>query len=154
MGLAYRRITEEQDKLRNIFPKGEYPFHVKSIKEDFCKNKVNKMLIVEINVMNENGRQITVKDWIMLDMEEMEWKLRHFAATCGLLDRYEEDMLEERDFLGKNGVAKLSIAEYEKDEELVKINRVADYIKPKNHESKPVKKSESSNDFIDDDISF
>lgn len=143
MALAYKRINEEQDKLRGAFPKGEYPFHIKSIEEKLCSNEINTMLVVDLVVINDSGRQLTIRDWVMLDMENWEWKLRHFAATCGLLDRYDKGLLEASDFLGKNGVAKLTIAEYEKDGEVAFINRVSDYIKPG---------QAKGNDFIDDDI--
>lgn len=130
MVLAYNHITEEQDKMRNVFEKGEYPFVVKSAQQKICKNNVNTMLVVELIFSNKEGNTITVTDWIMLDMENMEWKFRHFCSTCNLLDRYDDNILEEKDFLGKHGVAKLNVSEYEKDGEIHKINRVADYVKP------------------------
>jgi hypothetical protein len=148
MALRYTRITEEQDQLRNILPKGEYAFVVKSIIEKKTKSGSYDMLEVELGALSEEGREVTIKDWIVL-MEEMGWKLRHFAATCGILDRYDDEILEAKDFLGKNGVVKLSIAEYEKDGEMRKINRVADYVKP--GKASPASQA-APNDFVDDDI--
>lgn len=140
MPLPYKKITEEQAKMRNVFEKGEYPFSVKSIQQKLCKNNINNMLVVELNVMNNEGREIKITDWVLLDMENMEWKFRHFAATCGLLEKYENDELEINDFLGQHGVAKISIQEYQKDNEKLVTNRIMDYIKPENK------------DFLDDDI--
>jgi len=128
MSLGYKRITEEQDQLRNVFPKGEYKFLVESVEEKTCKNGINKMLVVGLLLLNE-GRSLKITDWIMLDMENFEYKLRHFAETCGLLDKYDLDNLEATDFLGREGVAKVSVSEYEKDGEIIKTNRINDYAK-------------------------
>ncbi len=150
MALRYTRMTEEQDQMRNLLPKGEYPFCVKAITEKKTKNGAHDMLEVELGVLSDEGREITLKDWIVL-MDEMGWKLRHFAATCGILDRYDDEILEARDFLGKNGVVKIVIGDYEKDGEVRKTNRVGDYVKPLqgNPAQKPV-----TLDGVDGDIPF
>ncbi len=148
MALAYRRLSEEEDKMRNLFEKGEYAFSIKKIEEKPCKDPANQMLVLDIEVMNDSGRVLKVRDWVMLTIENMEWKLRHLCATTGLLDKYEAGTLNAQDFLNKHGVAKLVIDEYEKDGEAVKTNRVADYVKPKaGASSKP-----ANGGFIDDDI--
>jgi hypothetical protein len=150
MALSYHRINEEEDQMRNVFEKGGYAFQVKSIESKKTKSGNNLMLVVELSVHDSKfARTINVKDWIVLDMEEMAWKLRHFAATCGLLEKYDAEELDAKDFLGKYGVVKLSIREYEQDGELRKANAVADYIKPGKEN---LKEATPSNDFVDDDI--
>lgn len=144
MALQYKKITEQEDQMRHLLEKGEYPFHVKSIKEGKTKNNKYDMLTLDIAVMDINGREITVKDWVVL-MDEMAWKLRHLAATCDVLNLYDDNLLQSKDFLGKNGVVKLGIREYENEEhEKRLVNYVIDYIKPD-----CAKKSDS---FLDDDI--
>lgn len=157
MALAYKKLTEQEDQMRNVLEKGEYPFHVKSIMEKPTKKGTNKMLEVELSILDINGKECTIKDWIMLDMDEMLWKLRHFSATLGLLDKYEDGTLDARDFLNKNGVVRLSIADYEKDGELRKINRVSDYLQPgksKGNTAKEGANTSNSETFFDDDIKF
>jgi hypothetical protein len=149
MALPYKKLTEEQDQMRNVLDKGEYPFRVLSIAQKPTKKGDNQMLEVELMVMDMEGREVKVRDWIILTMEEMSWKFRHFAATCGLLDRYDADLIEARDFLDKHGVVKLSIAEYEQEGEKRKVNRVADYVKP--GMAKPVPQK-NDNSFLDDDV--
>jgi hypothetical protein len=146
MSLGYNRITEEQDKMRNIFDKGEYHFTVDSAEEKPCKNGINKMLVVTLILTNEN-RTLKVTDWIMLDMENFEFKLRHFADTCGLIGEYDANLLEAKDFIGKSGIAKVYISEYEKDNEIIKTNRISDYVK----RNKTVLQQD---DFINDDVPF
>lgn len=146
MSLGYKRITEEQDQLRNVFPKGEYKFLVENVEEKLCKNGINKMLVVGLLLLNE-GRVLKITDWIMLDMENFEYKLRHFADTCGLLDKYDSDTLEANHFLGREGVAKVSISEYEKDGETIKTNKINDYAKQNLSKA-------NDNDFLNDAIPF
>ena len=150
MSLGYRRITEEQAQMRNIFEKGEYVFRVENVEIKPCKNQINKMLVVGLNLLNDAGRTLKVTDWIMLDMENFEFKLRHFAATCGLIEKYDSDTLEAKDFIGKNGVAKITVQDYEKDGETIKTNRIIDYIKPGQNKSQVA----NSDSFVDSDIPF
>lgn len=150
MALAYKRLTEEQDKLGNVFPKGEYPFSVKSVQQKPTKSGLNNMLVVELSVMNDKGKSKLVTDFIMLDMDDMAWKLRHFAASCGLLDYYDNDTLESTHFLGKHGVVKLAISDYEKDGEMLKSNKVTDYVKP--GQAKGNQQINDAEPFYNDDI--
>ena len=153
MALSYRKISAEQDEARFIVEPGEYAFFVDSLTRKVTKKGNNEMLEVKLSVLNEFGGKVNIQDWIVLDLEGMEWKFRHFAATCGLLDKYDNDTLTAVDFKGKNGVVKLTIAEYEKDGLKIKTNRVADYVKP-GFEKPPVNKTEATNHFYNDDIKF
>lgn len=126
--LNYTPLSKEQDKLRNVFPAGKYPFTVKGVEEKYCKNKINKMLVVELSVINPENKHLTVTDWIMLDIEGMEWKLRHFCDATGLIDKYDSKTLSIKDIENKFGIVKLTIGEYDRNGETVKVNRVADYL--------------------------
>src|SRR5258708_7923579 len=108
MRATYRKITDEEDKMRNLFEKGEYPFTIKTCTAKRCKNGINQMFVIEASYTNHEGRSNLITDWVILDMEGMEWKLRHLAATCGLLDKYEADTLEDVDFVNKRGTGKLT----------------------------------------------
>lgn len=147
MALSYKRWTEEEDSMRNVLDKGEYPFRVRTISKGMTKSGQYEMLTVELGVMDNVGREWTVKDWVVI-MDEMGWKLRHFAATCGIIEKYDSDTLEAADFMGKNGVVRITIRDYEdKEGEIRKSNAVVDYIKPGK-----AKISAPANDFIDDEI--
>jgi hypothetical protein len=154
MVLAYKKITEEEDKSRHLFPKGEYNFSIRSVVEKKTKNGSNNMLEIELLVKDSNGREMIVKDWIVL-VEQMGWKLRHFSNACNLLDKYDSQLLEARDFFDKKGIVKLTIREYQSETGMRTVNSVEDYIKSnkimlvKNESSiKPEK------EFMDDDIPF
>lgn len=140
-------MTEEQDKMRNVMSPGEYPFQVAAIALKPTKDGKNQMLEVDLIVWDINNREKKVRDWIVF-MEEMSWKFRHFAATCGLLDKYEDGTIEDRDFVGKKGVVKLTQKDYiDRDGEKMFANAVKDYVKPGQ-----AKVQQNDPGFVDDDI--
>ena len=147
MSLHYKHISAEEDQMRNLLEKGEYPFYVKSIIEKKTKSGQYDMLELELGIIDKNGHELRIKDWVVL-MDEMAWKFRHLSATCGLLDLYEQEAIESNDFVGKQGMVKINISEYEKEGESRKVNRVADYL------AKPVIQPQKVDDnpFIDDMI--
>ncbi len=151
MALRYKRISESEDSMRNVLDKGEYPFLIKSVEETRTKSGIYDMLVIEISVMDSTGREHTIKDWVVF-MDEMAWKFRHLCSTCGLIDRYESDSIEAKDLEGKHGVVRLSIADYEKEGETRKVNRVADYVKAGAINAAP--KNDASASFHDDQIPF
>jgi len=151
MALSYRKITEEEDQMRNVLIAGEYPFCVAAIERTRTKENTADMLVVDMLVMDADGREVKVRDWIVF-MDQMAWKFRHFAATCGLLEKYENNTIEASDFINQNGVVKLTVGEYvDKDGEVVKNNRVKDYIKPG---FAKVKTAQDLDPSFNDDIKF
>ncbi len=130
MALAYKVLTEEQDKMRNLVPAGQYAFLITKVEEKRTKNGKYDMLELSLSLWDIDGRERKLRDWVVL-MDEMDWKLRHLAATCGLLDRYEDQLLEARDFMDKKGVVKIGLKDSQNEfGEMIKTNSVVDYIKP------------------------
>lgn len=115
---------QEEAESRFLWPAGEYDFEI-MLAEDKVSSKGNEMIALDINVFNESGQTLGVKDWLM---EVMEFKLRHAAEACGLLERYEAGELEALDFQGKTGRLRLKIGK--KQEGYKQRNEVADYIVP------------------------
>ena len=152
--LAYSYISAEEDKVRNLLPDGLYPFTVKEIQQKPNKNG-GQQLIVTLSVGDSTGLEHTITDWIQLEIEQMAWKFRHFASSCGLIDLYDAKQLKAENFNRKNGVVKIGVNEYEKDGEMKKGNKVLDYLisgnaSPSKLKPLPDKKS----DFINDNIPF
>lgn len=152
MALSYKVWSQQEDETRNIIEKGEYQFIVKDIKRTLTKKGNYEMLVVDLELLDNLGRVRKLKDWIVL-MDEMGWKLRHFAASCGLLEQYESQTLDTQHFLNREGVVKISVGD-QKDEHGqltgLKQNSVADYIKPENVKVAQQKTNDDS--FIEDDI--
>lgn len=129
--MQYSRMTEEQDRARNAWPKGDYPFIVKAIEDKPTRSGENMMLVVDMEVHNNEGKTKKMKDWVVYDMESMAWKFRHLSATTGLLAKYEDGSITPGDFLEKHGVVRLTTSEYtDNDGETSVQNTVKDYVKP------------------------
>jgi hypothetical protein len=130
MSLNYIKITDKEDKLRNLLDKGNYPFVIKTVEQQKTGSGKNNMLRLELTIATDIGREMVVRDWVMLDLENWTWKLRHLAVSVDLVDEYESGNLDSKDLVGKKGVAKITIGKFEKEGEEVAVNRVVDYLKP------------------------
>lgn len=158
MALNYRALTEEDISRLSILPAGEHEFYISQVEQKKSKGGLDKngqpkkiydMLELKLKVFNEMGNERQITDWVLIvDSEDsMGFKLRHLAATCNLLDKYESNTLDARDFPGKHGVVKIGVRDYVNEYgEKKKSNSVIDYVKPLKQEPK------ATNDFVDDDI--
>lgn len=156
MALNYLPHTEEDLSRLNVLDPGEYPFVVTSVDEGATKGgtdldgnpkKTHSMLIVNLKVASPIHGDRLVKDWVVLFDQEnpMAFKFRHFAHSCGLIKKYEDKMLEAKDFLNKKGIVKIGMKDWTNQYgEKKKQNSVLDY----------VKSAQQNNDFISDDIHF
>lgn len=159
MALNYHPITAEQEKKLSVIEKGEYDFYVKECKQERSKGGLDKegkqkpvydMVVPKLMIMDNLGRERPVTDWVLVVPAEdrMGFKLRHFAISCGLEERYLNGSLSAQDFIGKHGVVKIAIRDaVDKNGEKYLTNSVVDYMKPL--ENAPKK---SNDDFLDDDI--
>lgn len=161
MALNYRRFSEEDLSRLSILIAGEYDFYVSEIiskkskgglDKDGNQKKIYDMLEVTLKIINSSGSERQLKDWIMIvqDEEPMGFKLRHFAATCGLIHKYDDGTLDTRDFFNKHGKVKIGVRDYtDQYGERKKQNSVIDYIKPvkTNDASMP-----QSDEFFNDDV--
>jgi hypothetical protein len=164
MALPYKPLTEADiDRLRCL-PAGEHEFYVSEVAQTKSKGGIDKngnvkkiydMLAITLKIIIPTGGERAVKDWVLIvpDEDPMGFKLRHFAATCNLLDKYEAGVLEAYDFAGKHGVVKLAMQDFtdQKTGEVKKINAVVDYIKPK---LQMVSNNFDAGKPFDDDIPF
>lgn len=157
MALSYRKLTAEEDLMRNVLPDGDYPFSIEEIIEkktkggldkDGKEKVINPMLELHLSVLDINGREKKMRDWVILD-GEMAHRFRHLCESTGLLEKYDNLTVTARDLLGKNGVAKLKSKEFiDNNGETRKGNYVVDYVKPGSYINKPAE----VNFNIDDDI--
>lgn len=141
MALNYRSLSQADEIRLSVLQPGEYCFIVVGISQERSKGgtdkngqqkKIYDMLVVDMVVVNENGRERKLRDWILLveDEDTMGFKLRHFASTCGLIVKYESNTLEAKDFLGRQGTAKIGVKDYiDQHGEKKKQNMVIDYVK-------------------------
>ena len=93
--------TEQEVQEANLLDKGEYDFVVMSAEETQSKAG-NDMIALKISVMDEEERGHTVFDYLV-STDAMSYKLRHFAASIGLLADYEGGNLPAEKMEGRAG---------------------------------------------------
>ena len=155
MALPYKKWTEDEIKLRNISGEGEYPFTV--VEAVLKKTKggldskgqpknIHPMLELVLEFHDQNGQVKKQRDWIVF-CEGMDWKMRHLADTLGIIELYDNDLLDTDHLPRKHGVLSLGIREDEYQGEKRKANFVKDYVK-----KEPAGNPAASNAFLNDDI--
>ena len=119
-------IKEESSFI--LLPAGDYRFTIK----DFSKGRhtgsdkipaCNKA-IVTFEVISADGRSVEVTENFLLH-QKMEWKLSEFFASIGLKKKNEPvRMMWSPELIGKTGVCKINIHNYQKNGENRQINRI------------------------------
>ena len=114
---------EDNQKQFEPWPEGVYDFTVVEASEMTSK-KGNQMIRLRIRCLNVEGQQRFVFDYLL---EAMEFKLKHFCETAGLLEEYDSGNLNAAMCLDRSGQVKLRI---DKQEGYDPKNVVEDYVKP------------------------
>ena len=66
----------------------------------------NPMIELKVKISRADGASRVIPDYLV---EQRAEKLKHAAAACGLLDKYESGSLPGSDFRGKRGKLKLAV---------------------------------------------
>lgn len=123
--LKFKPKSEDELREENLFPKGEYDYEV--IDAEDCKSKAgNDQIKVKLNCFGPAGRSQHVYDY--LQGGAILYKLRHFCASNGLIEKYEAGTLSAQDCIGRCGKVKLKV---EPAGDFPAKNSVTDYIVPK-----------------------
>lgn len=107
------------------WPRGMYDFEVVSA-IDTTSKAGNAMTELELRIHNKEGKSRTQKDWLV-ESEATSYKVRHFAASTGLLPMYEKGDLPAEAMVGRAGKLMLGI-EKDKGGVYPDKNKVSDYI--------------------------
>jgi hypothetical protein len=120
--MNFQPRTEQQIQDAKLWKKGEYAFEIADAIER--QSKAGKTMI-ELRLRITDGKNERIISDYLLD--ETAGKLRHCAAACSLLDKYEQGSLSDKDFKGKRGHLVLGV---EKDRAKVypDKNVVLDYV--------------------------
>lgn len=100
------KTEEEVQNTGMILQPGVYQFQVENA-ENCVSKSGNEMIKLMLSVWDksiQNPRSIF--DYLL---EAMPHKIRHFAATTGLMDKYEKGELNDMDCMGKFGHLELVI---------------------------------------------
>ncbi len=156
--MKFTPTTEEQQERRTFepFPAGEYDYTVDAAEDTTSSKTGAPMVKLTLHVYNAEGHKRIVFDYIV---DSAAWKLKQFAASCGLLDRYDSGEIEAYEMVGKTGRLKLKI---ESSEQYGDQNKVAFYIAAKpagtgytgRSAPAPVASGKSLADDLSDEIPF
>lgn len=139
--------TEAEIQAMNLRDPGEYDFAVVDAIEKLSKSG-NEMVELKLQMEDKEGRQFTIFDYLV-STESMAYKVRHFAASVGLVAQYDKGDMAAEYMLGRTGRCKLG-TKPAKDGYPAQ-NKVNDYIGTSAEE--PVKELAAADDF-DDQIPF
>src|SRR6185503_9161243 len=105
--MKFTPTTEEQQERRTFepFPAGEYDFTVEAAEEQTSRNN-NEMVKLTLHVYNTEGHKRVVFDYML---DSAAWKIKQFAASAGLLEKYDSGEIEAYEMVGKTGRLKLKI---------------------------------------------
>ena|SRR3990167_6024105 len=105
MPLEFQPKTEEELKTFVLLPEGEYDFDVIGAEEQTSKSG-NAMIKLTLKVYGYNGEITTVYDYLLASLE---YKIKHFCDTAGLVAEYEAGTLSADMCSNRSGKCKLKI---------------------------------------------
>lgn len=127
--------TEKELAERNLWPAGKYTFEVNEhiafgqktfSTEEKKSSKGDDMIVLAMLVYNEEGEARPFLDYLV-NIESVEFKIRHAAEACGILDKYNAGELTADDFIGKTGELKLRVGKATEKYPTPR-NEVGDYV--------------------------
>jgi hypothetical protein len=104
-GMRFEAKSQQELNESRLLPKGDYDFEIVDAWETHS-TAGNEMIELEVRISDGNGLSRKLADYLVPKRPE---KLRHCAAACGVLDRYEAGEVSESDFKGKRGRLKLGV---------------------------------------------
>lgn len=126
-GFGWDDVIKEESCF-TLLPAGDYRFTIK----DFSKARYTggdkipacNKAIVTFEICDSDGRSVEITENFLLH-QKMEWKLSEFFASIGLKKKNEPvRMLWSPELIGKTGICKINIHNYQKNNENRQINRI------------------------------
>jgi hypothetical protein len=160
MSFNYEPLTEEEaNKSRyTLVEEGDYNFEVLNVEDMLSKKTLKPMIKLTMQSWNTQGEEFTIIDYLVAD-PKMQWKIRNFCKSTGLINEYEQKNFNSSVCLRKTGTFHLKYQQggakpeggYYPDK-----NNVSDYILKdgvSTSYNKSVQKT-SNPENIDDDVPF
>ena len=137
--MDFKPKTEEEVKMAQLAPEGEYDFDVLGAEDAVSKKSGASMIKVKIGLYRDDG---TIRNHVFdYLLPTLEAKLRHFCDTVGLLSDYESGTLTAAACKGRSGRARIGVDN--KDANFPPKNVVKDYVLRK---AKPLNNDPAVND--------
>lgn len=144
--MKFNPKSEQELEASLLIPQGIYDFEVIKA-EDTVSKSGNDMIKLQLKVWDKEGKVHILFDYLL---EQMHFKLRHFAEYTGMLDKYELGCFEASDCVHRCGQAEVIVQEAQGN--FPTRNSVKDYVKvDKSAIKQELKKVE---EFFDDSLPF
>ena len=144
--------SEKEVRQFSMLAPGIYDFEVLEATEK-VSSAGNDMIELKLSILGENDRTHIVFDYLV-NTDEMAYKLRHFAASIGLLAEYEAGNLPTDRMESRAGKARIVIqpAKGQYDEK----NTVRDYIAADGpiDSRLPTQPKQTTKEELNDDVPF
>lgn len=122
--MKFNPKTEKEVNQGNLWDKGTYAFEILEASDEVSKSGKD-MIKLKVRVFKDSGKSQNIFDYLLGDT--MEYKLRHAADVCGLLDDYETGELSAYNFIGKTGKVKIGVS-IDKTGAYPDRNNIIDYV--------------------------
>jgi hypothetical protein len=103
--MNFQPKSEKEIQDAKLWAKGEYDFVVEEA-IDKTSSKGNPMIELRLRISDGHGKSRVVTDYLL---DETAEKLRHAAAACGLLAKYETGSIAGAEFKGRRGRLMLNV---------------------------------------------
>lgn len=125
--MRFTPVSEQEadSQSANLFPNGDYDFEVREATEKESASG-NEMTELEVWIFDSSGTRKLLFDYLVVT-EKSAWKIRHFAASCGLLPQYERGSLSANEMVGRTG--KCTVATQPAKDGYPAKNVIRDYLK-------------------------
>lgn len=136
-----------------VLPEGYYQFECIEAKEAISKSSNKEMVVLDLKLFSNDGGIYQHKMYVT---DSSIYHLKNFWDSVGEPEIFEK-MANNFDgiyFQGKRGILKTRHEEVQKDGNKYVNSRVHYFIKKKDQSKINFNEKKSSNDFLDDDISF
>lgn len=127
MALSFQPKDDNTLRGEMLWPEGIYDFTVTQAEEK-TSNSGNPMIVVDLLCYGDGGKTFTLKDYLMVQMASLQFKVKHFCDSTGLLRQYNAGSLSAFDCEGVNGQVRIGV-QPAKGEYGPK-NAVKDYVVP------------------------
>jgi len=101
--MRFKPVTAEDAAKQEsgLWVDGVYDYEVVEAEEKIS-NSGNEMTELKVRVLDQSGDYKMLYEYLV-NTEKAQFKIRQFAASCGLLDAYETGSLMEGEMIGRTG---------------------------------------------------
>lgn len=94
-----------------LWPEGEYSYEIQDAEETLSAAG-NESIKLTVRLSNDFGEHTMVWNYLT-NTPKAAWRIKQFAASCGMLSQYESGMLVAPEIINRRGMCKIGIQKSE-----------------------------------------